>query len=740
MPATITLQFDDEASPGFEKLVKNISAGGDASSELQAELEKLRAELDDVRKANEHVAESQSAVKSEVQQTQVVVQESSRTWESTLVTLEFVARNVYGLAKSYAEFRVATQGVQVAQSVVSAAIRSSIGYATGLGTAVTGTYLAYRGMNEILERTGRRLIDVESLGSDVSQEFVEMQQQARNLGISVEEHIGNAGKTLEDYGVKVQTNADRINAAFGRLGKEAARPFSEIGSYIHEWWESSNVFLDAWKELDQQVTYGSDNMVENLGMISQGIRWMNSVLLNPSAERAAVYRKEIELLEDQARTTEFLAKLNADNRDDYARVRAINDEVERSLRARKEEIRYREMNLEKVREEIQRLKEVAGQFAQNDSNDEETYKDIENRRVQLAKREQELIEETAAKRKESLLKTYADQQRQAEESDRREREMVHDRIREQNSAYEQSRRAEQQAAEQRSRDQAEELREFLQAENRKREEQKRTADEQSRAYQQRVRDMAGKFSSGMSGADVRQQSVDLEMKTLDQIGQLRQKAVQSFVTGDVRGFFEARQQEYQLLQQSLQQQKQLREKFAKEGNLVDQMKSQFGGKDVLNQVAENRFQDAGKGLLERNQAAADAYRRQRSGGTLTGDEQRMVKQLEREAEKLRSDIMRQVNRDARAGKIGEEEANRATNSLVNSTVKNMEQSGKFSREVTDGLRAATDNTQKTTEAIQQQSELIKQVQEQANRTSEQLDEILNNNNSNGIARARRGAR
>lgn len=738
MPATLTLQFDDEASPAFETLVKNIARSGDASNELQGELDKLREELDALKASGEHAAESQSSLNSEVHETAVVVEESGRAMERTLAVMGFLGRNAFELAKTYAEYRLAKQRMTAAHDAFNFAARGTIGYVTGLGTGVTGAYVAYKSLIGIMSSTGRVFLDIETGAEATSDAFRKMQNEARELGISVEKHIRNSGQTLEDFGVRVESNLNRQVDAVSKLAKESARPFMDFGRYFKAGVVDPVVeFTEGqWKEFDRQMTLRAGFFVENVGMMTTLVREFQAATVEAQGGSGEAYKREIELLEKQYEITEKLKKQNADNRDDFARARAINEAVENAISAEELQLRLRNANVEQIREEVQQTKEMMGKLAQQGRLDEELAKDMEGRLVWLAKRERELIAETAKARNDALLKTFEAQQRYAEEQDRKARQSVSDEMRQYQQDREDRRRADEQASKERMREIEAEVRERIQGQQRIREELRKTQEEERRNREQRIKELAGQMGGGMSGKDARQQAVEIERNTLQQIGQLRQQATQSFVTGDVRGFFEARQKEHELLQEALQKQKQLREKFGKEGTVLDKIKGQFGDKDILNQVTENRFQEAGKGLIEKNRDAFDAFRKQKAGGSLSEDEQRLSRQFQRDAEKLQRDIARQTNRDARGGRIGEEETTKATNTLVNRTIDAAQKQGKLGDDAVQGLRQAAEANQALADKSQQQSKEIEEI----NQKLADVVEQVRNDTGSGTARAKRGAR
>lgn len=265
-------------------------------------------------------------------------------------------------------------------------------------------------------------------------------------------------------------------------------------------------------------------------------------------------------------------------------------------------------------------------------------------------------------------------------------------------------------------------------EQKRRDEIRKTSEEEAKASakarQSRVDEMGKRFGSGMSRGDVRTEAIDIERKTLTEIGRVRQQATQAFVTGDVKGFHEARQQEYQLLQQGLSEQKKLRDRFAKEGSTLEKIKSGFSDQDIAKQVADDRLMKAGKdrmGTDERFKGGAEAFQKGKSQ-ELSSYDQKLAKDYQREVERMQRQINRETQRDFKKGRIGEDEATQATNNLVNQTVKTAEQQGGVNQETIGGLRQAAENQQQMQQQLQQQQEESKAISDALAEVKSRLDD------------------
>lgn len=759
MAATLTLNFDDKTGDGLAKLVGILKQTAEVASDVSIEAEGLQdalspGQFEQLQRAlismnvgmegqSEQVQELRKQYEETIPQVVVMGNEQSKLaqkmefWANAITVYEFASEKIGNLKDRFVE--LAKQAYVADRSMaVGVGIRAAIGYFTGLGTAVTGVYVGYKGLTGLMDSTGRTFIDIATGAETTSEAFREMEAQARNLGISVERHLADAGESLEDYGVRVESNLDRQREAVGKLSHEAARSFSEYGAAFKAGVVDPTVdFLRSeWKEFDRQMTFRTENFVENVGMMTNGIRSLRAAIIEASGGNGEAYKREVELLDQQAEITERLNKLNAESKDDIARAKEMNRLLEADIESEKEIVATRNMGISQIREELLMWKQKSAELAAAGKLDEKTTEEIYGRRLHLQRRLGELEEQAAKARNDALLKTFADQQKLVEAEDQKVRQANEQEYRDYLKSIDDKKRADEEASKERSRLVQEEYREKLNFIRKQRDEEKRLADEQARAQEARVKELATSFGSGMSLKDARGSSVDLERNALQQIGQLRQQATQQFVSGDVKGYMQSHQNAIQIYQQTLQQMKKLKDDFAKEGSVLDQVKGKFSNKDVLGQVADSRFLEAGKGLMEKSKDAFDAFRKQKAGGELSGDEERLSRQFQRDADKLQRDIMRQVNRDARNGRIGDDESARALNTLASRTVDTAQKQGKLNNDQAEGFRKAIEANAELAANAEAKS---KQIEEMDKKLDDVIQQIRDDT-SRSIAKARRGAR
>lgn len=262
--------------------------------------------------------------------------------------------------------------------------------------------------------------------------------------------------------------------------------------------------------------------------------------------------------------------------------------------------------------------------------------------------------------------------------------------------------------------------------------QQRDADEKAnRERQKQQQELERSYSGGMSLGDARTKSVDIEMKTQQQIGQIRQQQIQQYIKGDVQGFMQSQQKQYEILGQSLQAQKELREKFAKEGNVLDQLKGSMSEKDILSQIEKNRID---KLRQDREKNRPDPFA---NDDVVDPQEARIRARYDRETKRQEQNTRRNLRRDMQQGNVGEEEVAKATNDLAGKTIDAAQKSGDLSKQQADALRAAADAQQKQADNAKSQGEEINTLKE---RFEEIAAQVEGDSMANARGRSRRAGR
>lgn len=228
------------------------------------------------------------------------------------------------------------------------------------------------------------------------------------------------------------------------------------------------------------------------------------------------------------------------------------------------------------------------------------------------------------------------------------------------------------------------------------------------------------FQGGMTGKDFLEKQNDIAGKANEQLLKLKQQQTKSYLTGDVKGFFEAEQQKTQIVAEALKAQKELRDKFGKEGNVLDKIKGQLSGKDVMGQVQKDRLEKARQDMLDKLHGEGKLGQDGKVFGGTSAEREKSQLNLNKQLADARNKAQKQFQKDLRGGKIGQEETDRATNDLTRNVVDTGRKTGQLSSDTAAGLKAALDAQQEAANKIQQHDEEIQETTEKLNDVLEQL--------------------
>lgn len=202
--------------------------------------------------------------------------------------------------------------------------------------------------------------------------------------------------------------------------------------------------------------------------------------------------------------------------------------------------------------------------------------------------------------------------------------------------------------------------------------------------QDQLQELTKVYSGGMRLDDAKGKSIELERKASEQILQIRQQMTMQYMKGDVQGFMQSRQKQFEIYQQYLQAEKDLRDKFSKEGNIIDKIKGGFTNKDVLGQVEKNRIDKIRK---DREADRPDPFE---NDDVVDPKEARQRARYDRETKRQEQNARRNLRRDMQRGNVGEEEVANATNDLTKATIDAAQSSKKLTETQKGALRAAFD--------------------------------------------------
>lgn len=484
MATTLTIDMDDKSGPGFAALISRFMKSQEASEGLADgmegvadQVERVSPELQQLAAIHAELVKQSEGVRQSQEGAIATFKAGSDAAASFGKATENVSRGASEAIKVYGEWQVAKAAVtnrvaiyetavkaaratqaafmnavsttgayliRHAEAVDAAAVRflsmdsaakQTLKTLSGLGSYVLGAKIAYEGFMAVAARTG---VEVEKNGEyfvflneateDQVIAFQALEREAKEMGRTLDNQLRIAGKSYSDFGLSVTSNADRINAAWGKLGDEIAMPFRDVINMTRDWWNETSILADAWKSFDRNFTGRVENMVENIGHLTTGVREARVAFLNIwDTKLGDEYARELDLLKQMKEATDKLAAANEKNRPDFASLRAYNDQLERSaeweekiaaIRGKAPIGGFKPWDLNKEQADIDRLKreemQRAGDAAQAGTYETKYVKDAEGKNTS------EVEIEGYDKQHEKLMEVI--HQREKALKDRRERD------------------------------------------------------------------------------------------------------------------------------------------------------------------------------------------------------------------------------------------------------------------------------------------------------------------------------
>lgn len=401
MSATITLRLNDQASKGLGEVQHSAEA-------TKAEFEQLsEAQKQHIEVIHKHQGSMLDFAGNGV----VALAHLSAAWlkyHESMIWLKFYNGILQGpiyATKLLADqtHRVATSSIHALRVVPSLGpVVSRITPIVTLGTAAWAAYAA------VLDRTGKKVVDTVEDFSNATEEqiqaFNELAQESTRTGEAIDEIMARAGKTWEDFGVRivpvVETNLDRVHEAAASLGPALIEPFQEGAAAARDLYNSMELTIDVFGWIDRAATKQTDNFVANVGAMKSAWRSFVDQQRASVAEdlggNAKEYLEEVKALRELSAWHEKMDRQREEERDDFARLRKINADLESDRQQAESRKRLDAMKtLSEIDAEIQRQREKAGQMAaarQFDRQSAEQHAaamaDLERRRTVIAEAEE----------------------------------------------------------------------------------------------------------------------------------------------------------------------------------------------------------------------------------------------------------------------------------------------------------------------------------------------------------------
>ncbi|QDV30119.1 hypothetical protein Spb1_20470 [Planctopirus ephydatiae] len=303
--------------------------------------------------------------------------------------------------------------------------------ATGTSAlAFTGGIYAARGVASVTGMRESKTENREDFSNSTDEQveaFNKLADISTKTGRDIESVMQEAGKTWEDFGVKIvpamESNLDRIDAATGKLKSKIVGDFKAAGAAVLDYYTGpiTRAVGGVWKEIDATVTRGSDNMVKNIELIGQGWDYTtesaNAYFATFTGESKSVkeYREQAKSLRE---LTEWHEKMEAHREKEvghFERLRASNAQIEVGVKAQAEARRIAGLEtFEQIEAEIRKQKESAGLRAAALQFDENAQKAHTELILRLENQKAEAVQRSAKMKAESE-RVYREEQARFEQ-------------------------------------------------------------------------------------------------------------------------------------------------------------------------------------------------------------------------------------------------------------------------------------------------------------------------------------
>lgn len=366
------------------------------------------------------------------------------------------AETAGSIAGGYLKTKLAIFAVKRALKGVAATVAGSLGAAAGAAAAAVGPIFAVataaKGVHLAFQKSGRemrmlggengKLTQFTDLTSEAIREQTgivarnnrELAQALNATGSAAEaqqklqEVMRATGKTAEELGVEATSNAKKWGDAFSDLGGRLVKPFVDSGRAIKDWWDLTNIFSDVWKKMDTELTEFTDQATEDLGLIADGWDHVRAFVGQASGANREEYLKEIRQLRKLREEHKKLEEHHERTKDDFARLGNLNRGLEKEAELRRELNRLGEVKLKQINNEMHKLRQRAGELANNNEFEGRAMEEITMKMRLLSNRRIQLEREEAAARKKAIQDYHAKVKQEQMEREQRERQLAWERM------------------------------------------------------------------------------------------------------------------------------------------------------------------------------------------------------------------------------------------------------------------------------------------------------------------------
>lgn len=387
MTAKITLEFDDQTAPGFQSLVKSLQTSEQATGEMTQAASVNNQAMAQMQ--NQHALTAQ-ALKAN---TAAVIANRDSWIENANAMFEFgrnltdVGLKVGGAAIATAKYTAAVAEAKAGVDAKRLALRQLGLRLLGIGRPVLGATLAFKGFAAIADRTGKRVVAV---SDDVSEATRRLAAEVTAGHKTIQEVLDETGASLEELGLKAETNYTRMSEATSKMARSVGRDLKLVLQEAFELTGIPERARENWEALDERFTQFAENTESNAELVREAF----DKLLGRSTE----LRKEQEKLAEIAEREEPMRKRAQQFEKTLARESELETELADIRRlGTREEVQNRLTAERQKREELIKSFEFRGDVEK-----------ASNARVRALLRQEEALRQKSLDQVKEIAKAQAD--------------------------------------------------------------------------------------------------------------------------------------------------------------------------------------------------------------------------------------------------------------------------------------------------------------------------------------------
>lgn len=679
MVARLIVEFDDQTAPGFEQLLENLESTDKSAETVGAEFAEVQKRLTETTK--EADALRQSLANMETQNLQLAESLKAVHQENAFFrgAMQEAGRATASAGGDYLKFRLelfllktAAKAAATQLTGMAATAAAAVAPAVTVATVAIGTY---KTLNFVLENTDQRFAAIRNSGTIAYTDEVtraireqtginaknneELIRQLNNLK-SLEgqtNSYGDAmarlqkisettGQSLEDLGVRAESNASRIGDAFDRLGDRISEPFERSSLFIKDWWESSSLVQSALNAAEGAATDFSKGFARSFDTMGDALDEFRVQFGRTIGTNEDEYRKEIQMLREMEEATERVAKAQERSAAHFQALKEANRGIEKWSEMQKELSRISKLRSDEIDGEIHKLNGWAGQMSaagtfagDNQKKYTELVMALHRRREAALKEEAEAAERAAERQadaQEKLAEKLSSLRKTAEEEIKKQAEAMRE------FAEETARGKEELLLQERDQRREMEI-EHL----------KTVKDTEKQILELRKQSLEERMQLELKHADTAEERARIEWQHKKQLRELDHQHAIDTLNKQNREAEEAVKKAVDAEREKIDAIKNLRNKESQ--SLFEEIAAKQSPEKVLEEITKKRLEES----------------RQKSPQLKEGSDARR---------RMDRTVREQVRRQAQRGELGEGEVGQARNRLAQQTVRQLDKQAGLNKE------------------------------------------------------------